>query len=544
MFRQWERKGYGEPGIYRVKDAIIRRARLRLRRFLSILGGPINSRRSQNVILAVLCTGIFLAALDQTVVVTVLPRIIDDLGGGFSSAAVERAGWIVISYLFGFTVVLPLMGRVADLHGQRRTYIIAMLIFAGGSLLCALSTSLYMLVGFRAIQAVGGGAVVPIAMAVVGLRFPPGKRALALGIIGGAGEAGGVLGPIYGAVIGQYVGWRAIFYLNLPLVLVIIALVYFLVEESPRSKLSVDYRSAALLAIGLGLATLGVSGAREIGWATFGLPFVGLGAAFLAAFIVSDLRAEHPLVNVQLFANRSYSSANFAHFLLGVALITALVQVPTFAYSSGWPQTSPNAPMIGGLLLLRLTLMIPVGAVLGGVLTGRIGGRFTAAAGFLLSAFGLWRTSVWPINVSSVTQTVDLLVTGFGFGLVIAPIALAVINSVRKRRMASASAVLTASRIIGMSVGLAALNSWGITEFKSTEVPVPVPLPGVNLAQYAQQLQDWEHANIAVILRVLSDFFMISAVLCLVAVIPALLLFGRGRGLEAQAAEEDEGWED
>ena len=98
--------------------------------------------------------------------------------------------------------------------------------------------------------------------------------------------------------------------------------------------------------------------------------------------------------------------------------------------------------------------------------------------------------------------------------------------------------------IIGMSVGLAALNSWGISEFRTTEVPVPIPLPGVNLAQYAQQLQDWEHENIAVILRVLSDFFMISAVLCLVAVIPALMLFGRGRGLETQGIEADEGWED
>ena len=138
-------------------------------------GVPINQRRSQHIALAVLCTGIFLAALDQTVVVTVLPRIIDDLEGGFSPAGVERAGWIVTAYLFGFTVVLPLMGRVADLYGHRRTYNLAMLIFAAGSLLCAVSGSLYMLVGFRAIQAIGGGAVVPIAMAVVGHNFPEGR---------------------------------------------------------------------------------------------------------------------------------------------------------------------------------------------------------------------------------------------------------------------------------------------------------------------------------------------------------------------------------
>lgn len=243
-----------------------------------------------------LCAGVFLAAIDQTVVVTVLPRIIDDLEGGFSPAGVARAGWIITAYLFGFAVVLPLMGRVADLYGHRRTYGLAMVIFALGSLLCAVSDSLYALVGFRALQAIGGGAVVPIAMAVVGHNFPAGKRALALGIIGAAGVAGGVLGPLYGSFIGQYIGWRAIFYLNIP---------------------------------------LGVSGGREVGWYGFGLPLVGFGLALLVAFIFSDLRAEHPLVNFQLFANRSFASANIAHFLVGIALITALVQVPSFAYSSG-----------------------------------------------------------------------------------------------------------------------------------------------------------------------------------------------------------------
>jgi len=478
----------------------------------------------------VLCSGIFLAALDQTVVVTVLPRIIDDLEGGFSSAAVERAAWIVTAYLFGFTIVLPLLGRVADLYGYRRTYVVAMIIFACGSLLCAVSSSLYMLVGVRAIQAIGGGAVIPIAMAVVGHNFPLAKRALALGFIGAAGEAGGVLGPIYGSVIGQYFGWKAIFYLNLPLVLIIIWLVRRYIGKSEHSTgISVDYRSATLFALGLGFSTLAISGAREVGWKVFGLPVLGLGLLLLAAFIISDTRASHPLVNVKLFRNRSFTSANISHFLLGIALITALVQVPSFAYSSGWPATSYSAPMIGGLLLIRLTLMIPVGAVIGALLIGRIGGRFTAAGGFLLSALGLWQTSRWAIDVSSVRQTVDLVITGFGFGLVIAPIALAVINSVPKKRMASASSVLTASRILGMTVGLAALNSWGIGEFQATQQSDPAPLPriGLSIADYMDELKVWEHDNVLVILTVLSDFFLIAAVICLIAIIPSLFLFGK-----------------
>ena len=103
----------------------------------------------------------------------------------------------------------------------------------------------------------------------------------------------------------------------------------------------------------------------------------------LVAFVLSDLRAEHPLVNFQLFTNRSYTSANIAHFLVGIALITALVQVPSFAYSSSWPELSYTSPMTGGLLLIRLTLMIPVGAVLGGLLSNRVGGRVPAVLGFV-----------------------------------------------------------------------------------------------------------------------------------------------------------------
>ncbi|MHB8792148.1 MAG: MFS transporter [Thermoleophilia bacterium] len=487
----------------------------------------INTNRNRYIALSVLCAGVFLAAIDQTVVVTVLPRIIDDLEGGFSPAGVERAGWIITAYLFGFAVVLPLMGRVADLYGHRRTYGIALAIFALGSLLCAFSDSLYALVGFRALQAVGGGAVVPITMAVVGHNFPVGKRALALGIIGAAGEAGGVLGPLYGSFVGQYIGWRAIFYLNIPLVIVIFWLLLRFVSESKRYKVAIDYRSAALMAMGLGLTTLGVSGGREAGWYDFGLPLVGLGLVFIVAFVISDLRAEHPLVNFQLFANRSFASANIAHFLVGIALITALVQVPSFAYSSGWPASSYSDPMTGGLLLIRLTLMIPAGAIMGGLLCGRLGGRFPAVAGFILSAFGLWQMSLWSVDVGALRQTIDLLIAGLGFGLVIAPISLAVVNSVRRRRMASASAVLTTSRIIGMMVGLAALNSWGINKFQRTQEADPAPLPqrGINVGEYLEELKLWEHRSVEVILGVLSDFFLIAAVICVIAIIPSLLLF-------------------
>ncbi len=503
---------------------------------------PVNQKNNPNIVLAVLCTGIFLAAVDQTVVVTVLPQIVSDLQNGFSSAGVERAGWIVTAYLTGYTIMLPLMGRVADLHGHRRTYNLAMAIFAAGSLMCALTPNLFFLVGFRAIQAVGGGAVLPIALAVVGDRFPSGKRALALGIIGAAAEAGGVLGPLYGSLIGQYLGWRAIFYLNIPLVLLIIWLMRRYVAESGRRGSRVDWRSGALLAAALGLATAGVSGAREAGWLVFGGPLLALSIGFLAGFIFSVKRAEHPLIDFSMFRSRSFSAANAAHFLLGVALITALAQVPVFAYSAGWPETADVSPLRGGLLLIRLTLLIPVGAVLGGLLSARVSGRLAAVAGFCLSAFGLWRLSMWQTTVGDLRQTFDLMTSGIGFGLVIAPISLAAIEALRRDRLASGASVLTASRITGMAVGLAALNSWGITDFESTMSRFPAPLPqiGESFSTYLNQISAWEHRNIITILGVFRDFFLIAAAACLLAVIPAILLFS---GKRRPAGSNEDGFD-
>ena len=480
--------------------------------------------------LAVLCAGIFLAAMDQTVVVTVLPRIITDLEGGFSSGGVERAAWIVTAYLIGYTIMLPLMGRVSDLHGHRRIYNLAMVIFVAGSFLCAITTNLYELVGFRAIQAIGGGAVVPIALAIVGYYFPPERRAIALGIIGAAGEAGGVVGPIYGSLVAQYLGWRAIFYLNVPWVLIIILLVWRFVVKTERRQVAVDYRSGLLLALALGLSTTAISGARSVGWTRFGLPLLAASALFMGAFLLSVRRADHPLIDLSIFRSRTFSAANIAHFLLGVALITALVQVPSFAYGSGWPETANSSPLVGGLLLIRLMMMIPVGALLGGIIAGRAGSRLPAVAGFALSAFGLWRISAWAVNVGPVRQTEDLIATGIGFGLVIAPILLAGISELRRGRMASGASVLTAARIFGMAVGLAAINSWGISDFNSTmmKFPAPVPQLGESASGYLNLLSAWEEQNVHTLLGVLSDFFLIAAVACAIAIVPAFLI-GRKR---------------
>ena len=480
------------------------------------------SKKSAWVALAVICFGIFLAALDQTAVSALLPTIIKDYEGAFSPSAVERAGWIITAYLVGYTVVMPVMGRIADLLGHRLLFNVSILIFIAGSIMCALAPTLKWLAFFRAIQAVGGGAIVPIAMGMVGLGFSRKMQGLAIGILVSAGEAGGVIGPLYGALVAEPIGWRGVFWINVPLGLAVIAVVHFMVPSWPRRRAYIDYRGAVLLAMFLTMVTVGLSGQRTMGWNQFVFPMLAAGVALLAAFVWVERNQEHPTLRLSMFKNVTFSAANLANLFEGVAMITALVQVPMFAYT-----TVSATPIEGGLLVIRMTVMIPIGAVIGGLLVNRISHRWTAATGFAMAAVGMFLVSRWPEHVSSSVQTRDLMIAGFGFGLNSPALAAAVVGSVSRTRLALGSAIHIVAKTTGMMVGLAALGGWGIYTFESS-----LDLEGLPLLQrqqsFAEQMERMravvEQRSMDAILIVLHRFFIVAAIMCALAIIPSLML--------------------
>lgn len=484
--------------------------------------GGTMSKKSAWVALAVICFGIFLAALDQTAVSALLPTIIKDYEGAFSPSAVERAGWIITAYLVGYTVVMPVMGRIADLLGHRLLFNVSILIFIAGSIMCALAPTLKWLAFFRAIQAMGGGAIVPIAMGMVGLGFSRKMQGLAIGILVSAGEAGGVIGPLYGALVAEPIGWRGIFWINVPLGLAVIAVVHFMVPSWPRRRAYIDYRGAVLLAMFLTMVTVGLSGQRTMGWNQFVFPMLAAGVALLAAFVWVERNQEHPTLRLSMFKNVTFSAANLANLFEGVAMITALVQVPMFAYT-----TVSATPIEGGLLVIRMTVMIPIGAVIGGLLVNRISHRWTAAAGFAMAAVGMFLVSRWPEHVSSSIQTRDLMIAGFGFGLNSPALAAAVVGSVSRTRLALGSAIHIVAKTTGMMVGLAALGGWGIYTFESS-----LDLEGLPLLQrqqsFAEQMERMravvEQRSMDAILIVLHRFFIVAAIMCALAIIPSLML--------------------
>jgi len=482
--------------------------------------------------LAIVAAGVLLAALDQTVVVTVLYKVQDEYQ--IPPIHFDQLGWVVTAYLLGYTVTLPLMGRVADVFGRKRVYLACLAVFLVGSVLAALSQQLNWLIAARVVQAVGGGALLPVSMAMIRGWYGEGRRAFALGLLGAAAEGGSVLGPLWGVAIISVADWRWIFWLNVPLGALIAVLVWR-TPAHPRYPGRIDWLGAgllggALLALTLGLsssaansALAGASGldtgdaATTPIWQTPALLAGALGLAI--AFFWWERRTAVPLVPPGLFGRRPFALAHLLNLGVGMAMITAMVNIPLLVAS-----VLNGGAADGGLLLLRLTLLIPVGAVLGGLLAERLGYRTLAAAGMLSAAAGFWLMSGWTPSTSGWLMTGHLALAGFGFGLVIAPITTTVLAWVAEEQAGLASALVNTARMVGMMIGISALSAWGLELFKSLMAPHPVPLQaaGESADAYNARVADYAHILTNASLQVYTLGFLAAAVVCLIAVLPAL----------------------
>jgi EmrB/QacA subfamily drug resistance transporter len=472
---------------------------------------PIKNRfektSSPTLILIVICLGIFVAALDQTVVYGALPGMMVDIQ--LPVTKLDQASWIVIGYFLGYTFAMPLMGQVSDRYGHSRIYVLSLIIFMAGSILVALSANLQWMVGARVIQAIGGGAVVPIAMAIVGDLYVGKNRAVALGIIGAAVEAGGALGPFYGAVLAQFWGWRWIFWINLPLAFIIIIVIALLLKPSPRTGGKIDYVDGFLLAAGLALLSMGLS--QQPGQAHFWtyMPIFIIAALILfTIFVVRIRRVDQPLINLSMFRNLTFSMANVTNFLVGGALIIAMVNIPVMSDT-----ILGTSPLEGGLRLLRFTALLSIGAVAGGFLTKRFGYRVPTILGLILSAAGFFLMSRWTLTIADPQMTIDLAVCGFGFGLVIAPLGTAVIDSAAEQHRGIASSLVVMMRMTGMIVGLAAITSWGMEHFHLLTA-------GMSLSEIVNTPEKLSQS----LLTIFHGFFLASIGICLVAIVPAVWL--------------------
>ena len=510
--------------------------------------------------LSIACISVFFTAMDQTVVVTALPPMINDLNIGVAN--LDHAAWIISAYLLGFVIAMPLMGRVSDIFGRRRIFLLCLSIFGVGSVLCGFASALgqmwdisflgsigidtsspglIWLVAARFIQAIGGGAVVPVAMAIAGDFYGQERRGLALGIIGAVTEAGGVIGPLYGALIVEHFGWQYIFFFNIPIVIILLVLAWLLLPRGTRQREGIDWIGALLLGIALTCLSLGLAqqgtdlGPISTNGATpQNNPLVlALAGVFFLAFILVERKVRWPVIDLSLFKRFAFTATSLVSLFVGAALIIAMADIPIFV------DTVLQRPVIdSGLALLRLTAMIPIGALLGGWLCSRITCRVTAVIGLLFTAVGFYLMSRWPMDVGWTQITISTITAGFGFGLVIAPIGTTALNAVKASQAGMGSAIVTALRMVGMMLGLAALTSWALAHFKQLVAQYQSLPLNANAAQFSQWAKGYAAHVIQSAHTVYNMVFFVSMVLCLIAILPAIFLWGNKPAVAEQDVPE------
>ena len=462
---------------------------------------------SQSVVLGILCLGVFSTALDQTVVVAALPLLMEDLEIPLTD--LDKASWIITGYLISYTVAMPLAGRLSDVYGRVRIFQVALVVFALGSGLVALAPNFTWIVPARVIQAVGGGATVPIGLAMAVAAVSTEKRGIAIGLVAASAEAGSVVGPLYGGYIIEWIGWRWIFWFDVPQSLLLIGLMAILPNRAnPDAKM--DYFGA--LALGGALTVLTVALAqRSIFTAESVYPYLALaaGAILIGVLITVERRAVQPLLASFLYTSRAFLSSNIAQFLVGVALIMALVCVPLMAGT-----VMERGPLESALSLVRLTAAIPVGALVGGYILRWTGVREVCIVGLALMATGLLFMSGWETEVGELRLTLPLVAAGLGFGLVIPPIGVSALSAAPSDYWGAAASLVTASRMLGMALGLAALSAWGIERFYSLTADVSI----------GSNFEETEAVLIEAGVTVFQNLFMISGFLSLIAIVPALLM--------------------
>jgi len=399
-------------------------------------------------VFAALMLGMFLAALDQTIVSTALPTIVGDLGG------LNHLSWVVTSYLLASTVSTPLYGKLGDMLGRKSVFMAAILIFLAGSMLAGLSQTMGQLIGFRALQGIGAGGLMVGAQAIIADIVPPRERGRYTGLIGGVFAVASVAGPLLGGFLVDNLSWRWVFYVNLPVgALAILIVATRLHLKTPTVRHRIDVLGAALLSAGVtSLILLTTWGGTEYAWGSATIVGLGIaGVALLGAFVWWETRAAEPILPLSLFRSRVFSVANAMGFTIGMAMFGAIIFIPLYlqlVYGA--------SPTSSGLRLLPLMAGLLVAAILSGRAITKVGRyKIFPIAGTATLVVGMYLLSTLGVDTPSWVVSIYMLVVGVGIGLVMQVLVLVVQNDVRPSDIGVATSTATFSRSVGGSFGVA-----------------------------------------------------------------------------------------
>jgi EmrB/QacA subfamily drug resistance transporter len=482
--------------------------------------------------------GTFMVMLDQTVVNIALPKITTVFGVG-----VHETQLIVTSYMLALAVIMPATGFLSDTFGTKRLYLITMALFTGGSLLCGLAWNNPSLVAFRVIQGLGGGMMSPLGMTMLFQVVPPQRRNTIMGFFGLPLMLAPVLGPTLGGYLVEYIDWRVIFTLNVPIGLIGLFLGFTLLRESPHVPgLKFDARGFVLSAIGFSAILLGLSDAATDGWtSTTVLTRFAIGIVCLAAWVWVELTDDHPLLDLRLFKIPIFTFSALVSFVLTVGMFGGMLVLPLFLQNLRGLGAAES-----GLIMMTQVLPMTVAMPVVGRLVDKVGARIIILIGLPLLALTTWQMGALDLSTSDNTIRLWLAARGCAMGMVMMPSMTAGLNAVPLPQMSRASSMSNVMRQVFGAFGTAIVvtilqlrQGYHAAIMAQTVTPENIPLQqlmasaqqwGISQGMSAAQAQGMglmlavKQVTLAASVMGFDDVFRVTGAVTLLAILPALFM--------------------
>jgi EmrB/QacA subfamily drug resistance transporter len=494
--------------------------------------------------LGAMCFALFMIMLDNTVVNVALPSIQRDL-----HASLQALEWTMNAYTLTFAVLMVTGGRLGDIFGRRRLFLFGVAVFGVSSLAIGLAPNDTVLVGFRAVQGIGAAFMMPATLSIITQAFPAAQRGTAIGTWAGAGALALAIGPVVGGFLTEDVSWRAIFFINPPIAVGAVAATLFAARESrdETAERSVDFAGIATLTGGLTALVLALVESNSWHWGSariVGLFVVAVVA--LAAFVVIELRLRAPMLDFSFFRSRTSLGANLVGFLVTFAMFAQFFFLTLYMQN-----VLHYSPLQTGVRFLPATLLIMVTGPLAGRLTDRVGPRPLMALGLAIVGAALLIQSQLTIHTGYGLLLPGFILMGLGIGLVMSPMSTAAMNAVDRTKSGAASGVVSMSRMVGGSVGLAVMGAL-VTGIGRSKLDSSLPqLPAADRAKLASALGSGAapsghasphivHALHYAFVSALSAGLRVGAAVAFIGALLALSLIGRVRTQPAETRPSEQ----
>ncbi|MBM7691341.1 EmrB/QacA subfamily drug resistance transporter [Peribacillus deserti] len=398
------------------------------------------------LVMAGLLLSILMASMDNTIVATAMGTIVADLGD------MEKFIWVTSAYMVAEMAGMPIFGKLSDMYGRKRFFLFGMIVFLIGSILCGTAQTIEQLSVYRAIQGIGGGALVPITFTIIFDIFPPEKRGKMTGLFGAVFGLSSIFGPLLGAYITDYISWHWVFYINLPLGITAFILILANYKESlEHKKQSIDWLGAVTL-VG---AVICLMFALELGgnkydWNSVQILSLFSGFALLIIiFLAAERKASDPIVSYDMFKNRLFAASTLVGLFYGIAFIVASVYIPIFIQGVNGG-TATNS----GLILLPMMLGVVVSSQVGAIFAAKLGYRNVMTVFAVIFAAGMYLLTTIDTGTSRTWITVYMVIVGLGTGASFSVLSMAAIHHVDPSNRGSANSTISFVRQLGMTVGI------------------------------------------------------------------------------------------